>query len=154
MNFFNALEVGYYDNPYHNSRHACDVTNSFLYFLENSTLESHISVVEIVAAIIACLGHDVGHQALTNRFLVNNRDKLALRYNDISVLENMHASYTLKLLDEPSNCFYEGTIDDDLTLMRQIVIEMILATDMSKHFDLLGKFRLRAVVQNDIVLSE
>jgi 3',5'-cyclic-nucleotide phosphodiesterase len=30
---------------------------------------------------------------------------------------------------------------------------MILGTDMAKHFDMLGKFRLRAIVQKDIDLG-
>ena len=43
--------------------------------------------MDMLGAIIAAAGHDVGHPALTNRFLINSRDQIAIRYNDQSVLE-------------------------------------------------------------------
>lgn len=49
---------------------------------------------EALYGIIASLAHDIGHPAFTNRFLVNTRDDIAVLYNDISVLENMHCSRT------------------------------------------------------------
>jgi hypothetical protein len=50
--------------------------------------------------------------------LVNSRHKLALKYNDVSVLENMHAAYTLKLLNDPSNNFLANIDEDDALLVR------------------------------------
>jgi hypothetical protein len=88
--FFDELETSYLPNPYHNSRHAGDVTHTLLYFINNSELSNYMTVLEMLATIVAASCHDVGHLGLTNRFLVKNNHKLALRYNDISVLENMH----------------------------------------------------------------
>ena len=54
--------------------------------------------MDILATIIAALGHDIAHPAFTNRFLVNNHDIIAIRYNDQSPLENMHSSTIFEIL--------------------------------------------------------
>ena len=38
--------------------------------------------------------------------------------------------------------------------MRKLVVDMILATDMSRHFELLGTFRVRAVTLKDIDVNK
>lgn len=81
-NFFSTLEDSYLENPYHNSRHAADVCNSLLYFIYNTDFKKHLTMLEMLCAIIAACAHDVGHGGLTNRYLTINRDKLAIRYND------------------------------------------------------------------------
>ena len=62
------------------------------FFVLNSELVNHLSDLDNITIIIASLAHDVGHPGVNNRFLVNNRENIAMVYNDISVLENMHAS--------------------------------------------------------------
>jgi 3',5'-cyclic-nucleotide phosphodiesterase len=59
---------------------------------------ARMSDIDVLGIIIAASGHDVGHPALTNRFLINSRNKVAIRYNDQSVLENMHCATTFKIL--------------------------------------------------------
>ena len=66
----------------------------------------------------------------------------------------MHCALTYKILNKEGCNMFEHMSDDEWTLCRQIIIEMILQTDMSKHFDVLGRFRLRAVGQNDIALND
>lgn len=76
--FFEKLESSYKPNPYHNSTHAADVLGSFLFILHQSILFEYTNDYEILACIIANLGHDVGHPGFTNRFLINNRDPLSI----------------------------------------------------------------------------
>lgn len=90
--------------------------------------------LETIAALLASLAHDVGHPGLTNRFLVNNRDPLALKYNDDSVLENMHIAKLYKIMETPGCEILGAILDEDWISIRKIIIEMILATDMTKHF--------------------
>ena len=80
--------------------------------------------------------HDVDHPGVSNAFLSNIEDALALRYNDVSVLENHHAALTCELLRDSA-----GGLDvlADFPLperrrMRAVVIAAILSTDMTKHF--------------------
>jgi len=77
-NFFAALEAQYKDNPYHNSTHGADVLGSTFFFYNKSFVMGHLTDVEILGAVIGTLGHDAAHGALTNRFLVNSRDGLAI----------------------------------------------------------------------------
>ncbi len=66
---------------------------------------------------------------------------MAQLYNDITVLENHHAALGFKLThsDERVNIF-KNLDRDSYKLIRQSVIDMVLATDMSKHFVHVNKF--------------
>ena len=132
--FLTSVESKYIGNPYHNSCHSADVMISFLY-LCNPVLEI-IPCVELLASILACIGHDLGHPGTNNRFLIQTKNQQAVNYNDNSVLENMHARdlFTI-LLTESSNILKNVS---DYWVLRKIIIELILATDMAKHFELLG----------------
>lgn len=56
--------------------------------------------LEMFSLIISSAAHDVGHPGLTNRFLVNKRDEIALTYNDRSVLEMMHCSIVFSIINK------------------------------------------------------
>ncbi|CAG9319423.1 unnamed protein product [Blepharisma stoltei] len=142
--FFQALEKSYNkDVPYHNSCHAADVLHSLLYFLIQSNIFNSLSPLETIAAMVAALGHDVGHPGLNTRFLINSRNDLALQYNDFRVLENMHAAKTFALMKEKGHNIFQNLSNDDWIKSRKLIIEMILHTDMTMHFEALGKFNTR-----------
>lgn len=141
IKYFQALENGYKQNPYHNSCHGADVLNSTLFLYQNSEVITFMIELEILGSVVACLGHDVGHSALNNRFLVNSRNELAVFYNDTSVLENMHASTTYSLMLPADQNLLQTLDNDQWTIVRKVVLKMILATDMSRHFELLGNFK-------------
>ncbi|VDK20659.1 unnamed protein product [Anisakis simplex] len=62
-------------------------------------------------------------------------------YNDESVLEQHHLAVAFKLLQD-SNCdFLVGLNKKQRQLFRKISIEMVLATDMSKHMSLLADLK-------------
>lgn len=48
------------------------------------------------AALIAATVHDLDHPGRGNAFLMNTRQRLALLYNDQSILENHHVSWNVK----------------------------------------------------------
>jgi cAMP-specific phosphodiesterase 4 len=115
--FMSTLEDHYVkDNPFHNSLHAADVTQSTNVLLNTPALENVFTPVEITAALFAACIHDVDHPGLTNQFLINSSriftfhhdlfinffiflgSELAIMYNDESVLENHHLAVAFKLL--------------------------------------------------------
>ena len=78
-------------------------------------------------------------------YLVETRHELALRYNDKSVLENHHIASAFALLhstDHQLNIF-ENLLPEEYKKMREMLITLVLNTDMSNHFGDLGKFKGR-----------
>ena len=97
--FMCTLEDHYVkDNPFHNSLHAADVTQSTNVLLNTPALEGVFTPLEVAGALFAACIHDVDHPGLTNQFLINSSSELALMYNDESVLENHHLAVAFKLL--------------------------------------------------------
>lgn len=141
--FLVDLESLYNPNPYHNNSHAADVMCSFVYLVSGSDIINYMTTIETLACILACLAHDVGHKAKSNRFHVQTHDSLAIQYNDISVLEMMHASTVFTLLAKESLNFMKDVSGDMFIWFRKIIIEMILATDMAKYFDQIGYFKAK-----------
>ena len=60
-----------------------------------------------MAGLLACLLHDVAHPGMTNSFLISVKHAKAIRYNDLSVLENHHCAIAFKLLLDPINDIFE-----------------------------------------------
>lgn len=135
-----ALESKYFKNPYHNSCHAADVMCSYLYLIHTSSLVDEMSSLELIAGIFATLAHDVGHPAKNNRFLIMSSDDLAVQFNDISVLEMQHASIFFKILKTQEPNIFVNLQPEKWHQLRKLIIELILATDMGKHFEIMGYF--------------
>lgn len=73
---------------------------------------------------------------------MNTRQRLALLYNDHSVLENHHVALAFQLtLAQPGVNIFARIPQSEFTAMRRAIIDMVLATDMSKHFEYLTKFQ-------------
>ena len=102
-----------------------------------------MSSLDYLAIIIASLGHDIGHPGTTNRYLVSTKDSLALQYNDRSVLENMHCSLLFKILSTAECNFLSNLYTNNWVEFRKTIIEIILATDMTKHYEILMSFKSR-----------
>ncbi|XP_076978220.1 3',5'-cyclic-AMP phosphodiesterase 4C [Tamandua tetradactyla] len=140
--FLLALE-GHYraDVAYHNSLHAADVVQSTHVLLATPALQAVFTDLEVLAALFASAIHDVDHPGVSNQFLINTHSELALMYNDASVLENHHLAVGFKLLQvENCNIFQNLSAKQRLSL-RRMVIDMVLATDMSKHMSLLADLK-------------
>ena len=120
---------------YHNSLHGADVTQSVcLYFLNSNAEETCQSLVlDILGILIAALGHDLGHPGYTNPFHINSSSELAITYNDISCLENYHASKLFRTIRNPQTDIFENLTVPDYKTIRKRMIGNILATDMANH---------------------
>ncbi|CAD8064106.1 unnamed protein product [Paramecium sonneborni] len=134
--YFEEVMKGYHDNPYHNKVHAQDVaqTCNFLLskckFIEIGQLDEQ----DIACVLIAGAIHDYGHPGLTNAFLINSRNELALTYNDQSVLEMFHPSQCFKIAwgNQKVNIF-ENLQFQKYRRIRESIILMVLSTDMAHH---------------------
>ncbi|XP_056678100.1 cAMP-specific 3',5'-cyclic phosphodiesterase 4C isoform X4 [Monodelphis domestica] len=147
-----TLEDHYHaDVAYHNSIHAADVAQSTHVLLSTPALEAVFTDLEILAAIFASAIHDVDHPGVSNQFLINTNSELALMYNDASVLENHHLAVGFKLLQEDNCDIFQNLSPKQRQSLRKMVIDMVLATDMSKHMNLLAD--LKTMVETKKVTS-
>jgi len=151
--YFQTVEKGYNHNPYHNACHAADVLHTMLFFCRNGEFLKNLSPLDTISVIVGALGHDVGHPGVTNRFLVNNRDEIAIQYNDNSVLENMHCFKIFSMMAKTGCNIFEKLQPDDWAKARKLIIAIVLETDMSRHFEILGRFRTRALSLLDLNLE-
>ncbi|KAF6096034.1 phosphodiesterase 4C [Phyllostomus discolor] len=147
-----TLEGHYHaDVAYHNSLHAADVAQSTHVMLAMPALEAVFTDLEVLAAIFASAIHDVDHPGVSNQFLINTNSELALMYNDTSVLENHHLAMGFKLLQAEGCNIFQNLSTKQWLSLRRMVIDMVLATDMSKHMNLLAD--LKTMVETKKVTS-
>uniref|UniRef100_A0A8B9J5X0 Phosphodiesterase n=1 Tax=Astyanax mexicanus TaxID=7994 RepID=A0A8B9J5X0_ASTMX len=152
ITFMMTLEDHYHaDVAYHNNIHAADVVQSTHVLLSSPALEAVFTDLEIMAALFASAIHDVDHPGVSNQFLINTNSELALMYNDASVLENHHLAVGFKLLQEENCDIFQNLSKKQRQSLRKMVIDMVLATDMSKHMNFLAD--LKTMVETKKVTS-
>uniref|UniRef100_A0A3B4BX52 Phosphodiesterase n=1 Tax=Pygocentrus nattereri TaxID=42514 RepID=A0A3B4BX52_PYGNA len=132
-----VIEANYHSsNSYHNSTHAADVLHATAYFLCKD-----LDPIDEVAALIAATVHDVDHPGRTNSFLCNAGSELAILYNDTAVLESHHAALAFQLSTRDDKCnIFKNMERNEYRSLRQAIIDMVLATEMTKHFEHVNKF--------------
>ncbi|KAJ2845669.1 3',5'-cyclic-nucleotide phosphodiesterase [Coemansia brasiliensis] len=113
-------------------------------------LRTILRPTDVMALIVASLCHDLGHPGLNNAFMVRARTQLAELYNDQSVLENFHAAcfsmvmsyyFTDFVLPQQTDLQQQNghAASFDYEEFRRIAVHAILATDMARHFEFIGK---------------
>ena len=136
-NWAKKIAAGYSRlNPYHTDLHGADVTQTcFISLLQDGVKEiAKVDNIDICSLILSCMCHDFKHFGLNNNFLKLTKHKLAIRYNDISILENMHISETFKLINSNPDCNIFFDVDKTTyEKMRKKMISCVLSTDMFYH---------------------
>ncbi|XP_075992691.1 phosphodiesterase 1c isoform X6 [Anticarsia gemmatalis] len=142
-NFLGRIEDGYckFNNPYHNNLHAADVAQTVHYMLCQTGLMNWLSDLEIFATLVAAVVHDFEHTGTTNNFHVMSGSDTALLYNDRAVLENHHISAAFRLMRDEECNILQNLSREEFREFRTLVIDMVLATDMSFHFQQLKNMR-------------
>ena len=104
-------------------------------------LGSSFTPLEILALYCAAAMHDYDHPGRNNQFLISIKSPLALLYNDRSVLENHHISASWRLMESDSKYDFLTNLEaSEWKRFRTLVVENILATDLSKHFTIISDF--------------
>ncbi|XP_018432208.1 PREDICTED: high affinity cAMP-specific and IBMX-insensitive 3',5'-cyclic phosphodiesterase 8A isoform X1 [Nanorana parkeri] len=140
--WLHIIESNYHSsNSYHNSTHSADVLHATAYFLCKERVKQSLDPIDVVAALIAATVHDVDHPGRTNSFLCNAGSELAILYNDTAVLESHHAALAFQLTTRDDKCnIFKNMERNEYRTLRQAIIDMVLATEMTKHFEHVNKF--------------
>jgi 3',5'-cyclic-nucleotide phosphodiesterase/cAMP-specific phosphodiesterase 4 len=137
------LESSYKDNLYHNATHAADVALSTHFLLTVGGLEALLDPIDVFCLIFSALAHDAGHIGVNNAYCVSSGHPLALAHNDRSVLENHHARIAFAIALAPDCDLFAPLDHSCYRQIRDSVTALILDTDFSRHFEIMGKFRAK-----------
>lgn len=150
LNYLTALYQGYqFKNKYHNEVHILDTVQATHYFYKTAGLESNLSELEKLVGILAAFIHDYEHPGLTNQFLIRTKHPKAIRYSDISPLENHHVASAFKLMEAEGDRDLLDFLDEKkLRLVRKMLVYMVTRTDLSYHFDLLSSIQGKIYGEN------
>lgn len=150
--FFVAVEATYKgNNHYHNSTHAADVAQAAMIILRAGQTTLNFTKLEVFSLICAAAVHDLGHPGFTNDFLINTQHVNAITYNDRSVNENFHVSSAFRIVSqsEETNIF-SGLSRAEYIVARRLIVNAVLATDMTQHMRLLDAFSQGRAEQPDL----
>jgi hypothetical protein len=147
MNVFRSAEKGYNRTvrennvSYHNAIHGADVLQAFNLLTRKFWTQSAFASYQekafmFLGAMFAAALHDLDHLGVSNTFLVATNHPLAKEFNNESVLEKHHVSTALSLMDE---CMFSLS-SVERNEFRRTVTELILATDLSHHNELVSLF--------------
>ncbi|TPX40717.1 hypothetical protein SeLEV6574_g06452 [Synchytrium endobioticum] len=143
LGFLNEVDKGYNDDvPYHNSCHAADVLHGVHFLKTHCSAVVVPSELELLALYTGALIHDFNHPGVNNNFLISTTDHRALLYNDRSVLENYHLAAAFTIMANPQFDFMASLSVLDRRFVRNLVIELVLATDLQgQHYPTLTTFK-------------
>eukprot|EP00163_Fabomonas_tropica_P009445 TRINITY_DN1924_c0_g1_i1.p1 TRINITY_DN1924_c0_g1~~TRINITY_DN1924_c0_g1_i1.p1 ORF type:complete len:581 (-),score=148.33 TRINITY_DN1924_c0_g1_i1:365-2065(-) len=142
--FLSAVDLGYRPAiAYHNVMHAVDVVHTCNWFLSTGGLSEKLKPIDCFNLLISAAVHDYDHPGHSTAYAIANRTHLALLYNDLSPLENHHAAQASLLLAQDDLDIFSSYPKDQKQLVRQTIIDLVLATDLKKHFGILATFRSR-----------
>ncbi|XP_030749551.1 high affinity cGMP-specific 3',5'-cyclic phosphodiesterase 9A isoform X2 [Sitophilus oryzae] len=140
-NFLYEVYKNYNEVPFHNFRH-CFCVAQMLYAISCSVdLPSKIGDLEVLILLTSCICHDLDHPGYNNIYQINAKTELAIRYNDISPLENHHCSVAFRILENEDCNIFKSFTSEDFKQVREGMIRCILATDMARHNEILTNFK-------------
>jgi hypothetical protein len=141
-NFIQDVGKGYLQsNFYHNALHAADVVQAYFYLLTKCQAQSICALTDfdVFTCIVSAAVHDFEHPGVNNQYLINSSDRLTIRYNDKSVLENHHLAASFELMIKHD--IFRNWSKENYKKTRSKIINCVLATDFSRHFADISKFK-------------
>nr|CAD7603478.1 unnamed protein product [Timema genevievae] len=140
-NFLFEVYTNYNEIPFHNFKHCFCVAQMMYAIVWTVDLTSKIGDLETMILLTSCICHDLDHPGYNNIYQINAKTELALRYNDISPLENHHCSVAFRILENPEWNIFQSLKGETFRQVREGIIRCILATDMARHNEILAQFK-------------
>ena len=138
--FLRALEACYGDHEYHNPMHGADVALGVHHFIVHFGLAARLTKLELLAALVGALAHDFNHPGTNNGHEERARTERARTHTD-AILERHHLHSTFTLLATPGFDLFGAMPADNRELCRKLIVDMVLATDLKMHFDIISTLR-------------
>ncbi|OHS94792.1 3'5'-cyclic nucleotide phosphodiesterase family protein [Tritrichomonas foetus] len=140
FHFIYEIRNTYNKVPYHNWRHAVDVTQFTTYQILTGGLDMVLTKNEIFGIIVAAICHDADHDGFSNVYNVKAETPLGILFKNQSVMETHHCSMAINIISKDECNIFSSLSSIENKNMWTFIIALILATDMAKHFDILKEF--------------
>jgi len=124
------------ENPYHNFTHAADVASTIVFIMRNTDAMATLTPLDVFAIVVAAIAHDVDHPGVNQSFERAMRSDIALQHNFRSTLENHHLNVLLSVLKLDMANIFANLTQAQYVECIDTIIDGVLATDISKHFEL------------------
>ncbi|XP_061635593.1 high affinity cGMP-specific 3',5'-cyclic phosphodiesterase 9A-like isoform X1 [Phyllopteryx taeniolatus] len=141
QNFLFEVYRHYNNIPFHNFQHCFCVTQMMYGLIWLTDLRRKLGMMDLLIMLTSALCHDLDHPGYNNVYQINAQTDLALRYNDISPLENHHCAVAFGILAKEESNILKHLTTEQYKHMRAGIIKCILATDMARHNEILNKFK-------------
>ena len=135
--FLDAISNTYNKVPYHNWRHAVDVSQFIAYEIKVSKLDLSFTKFELFGLFVAAICHDANHDGFTNVFNVKAETPLGILFKNQSVMETHHCTIAISVISKEECNIFESLDSTKLKEIWNIIITLILATDMARHHTIL-----------------
>ncbi|XP_072900822.1 high affinity cGMP-specific 3',5'-cyclic phosphodiesterase 9A isoform X8 [Hemitrygon akajei] len=116
-----CVHENYRNNPFHNFRHCFCVTQMMYSIIELCQLQEKLTQVDILTLMSAAVCHDLDHPGYNNTYQINARTELAVRYNDISPLENHHCAVAFQIFSQPECNIFNNMDPEIAKQIRQVL---------------------------------
>jgi len=138
--FLYSIRNTYKKVPYHNWRHAIDVSQFLAYQIIVSGLDTVFTPFELFALFVSSICHDANHDGFTNVFNIKAQTPLGILFKNQSVMETHHCAIAIDIMSKDSNNLFYTLTAEHYKKMWNLVLSLILSTDMAKHFEIIKEF--------------
>lgn len=128
--------------PYHNFTHAFNIVHMCYILLRTTRLRTFLEDIDVLALMIGALGHDIDHSGMNNVYYTKTKHPMARAVNDSSVLENYHGYMLFQILSKEENGVLAALSPAEMARFKKATFELILGTDMAKHFSICSAFQV------------
>lgn len=138
--FLITIKRNYRDVPYHNWRHAFNVSQVMFAILMGCEMKGTFSDLEVLGMFVGCLCHDLDHRGTNNSFQQKTGSALVLLYGTTNTMEHHHFNHAVMILSSESHNIFSGLSPEHYSKVMKVLKHSILATDLSVYFELRPKF--------------
>jgi putative methionine-R-sulfoxide reductase with GAF domain len=136
--FISEISATYNKVPYHNWRHACDVSQFVCYETKLAKMDSVLTKRELLGLCVASICHDANHDGFTNVFNEKAETPLGILFKNQSVMETHHCTVSIGIMTKEHSNLFHSLQGAEYNKMWTLIIQLILITDMAKHFGFLN----------------
>ena len=133
FNFANAVFGAYNLVPYHNAWHGFNVLQGCYVFCSTMEQGKALPKPAQFAMLISALCHDINHDGVNTAFHVAAESEIALLYNDLSPLENMHTRRAFELMQNDGCDVFASMTPPEKSAVERVLVSLMSWNMAARH---------------------